>query len=105
MGQLLEGEYAARGPANAPVTMVVFSDFECPYCKKMKLLIDAEPLRNSGDSVRLVFRHMPMPQHGWAQHAAEAATCAEFQSAGAFWALRDRLFDNQQTITPADASK
>jgi protein-disulfide isomerase len=105
MGQLLEGEYAARGPANAPVTMVVFSDFECPYCKKMKAIIDAELLLKSGDSVRLVFRHMPMPQHGWAQLAAQAAACTEFQSSEAFWALHDRLFDNQGTIAPADASK
>jgi protein-disulfide isomerase len=104
MGLLLEGDYAARGPANAPVTMVVFSDFECPYCKKMKALIDAEPLLKSGDSIRLVFRHMPMPQHRWAQQAAEAAACAQFQGAGAFWALHDKLFDNQETVT-ADASK
>jgi protein-disulfide isomerase len=105
MGQLLEGEYAARGPADAPVTMVVFSDFECPYCRKMKALIDTEPLLKSGDSVRLVFRHMPMPQHRWAQEAAEAAACAQFQSSDAFWALHDRLFDNQETITSADAAK
>jgi len=105
MGELLEGEYAARGPASAPVTMVVFSDFECPYCKKMKALIDAEPLLKSGENVRLVFRHMPMPQHRWAQQAAEAAACAEFQGPGAFWALHDRLFDNQEAITAVDASR
>ena len=103
MGLLLEGEYAARGPTNAPVTMVVFSDFECPYCKKLKELISEEPLLKSGDKVRLVFRHMPMSQHPWAQQAAEAAACAQFQSPDAFWALHDRLFENQRTITSADA--
>ena len=105
MGQLLEGEYAARGPAKALLTMVIFSDFECPYCKKMKELIDAEPLLKSGDSVRLVFRHMPMSQHRWARQAAEAAVCAQFQSSDVFWALHDRLFESQETITAADASK
>jgi protein-disulfide isomerase len=105
MGELLEGEYAARGPASAPVTMVVFSDFECPYCKRLKALIDAEPLLKSGDKVRLVFRHMPMSQHRWAQQAAEAAGCAQFQSSDAFWALHDKLFDNQGAIKLADASK
>ncbi|MGA2598970.1 MAG: thioredoxin domain-containing protein [Bryobacteraceae bacterium] len=105
MGQLMEGEYAARGTPNAPVTMVLFSDFQCPYCKRMKELIDAEPLIRLGDSVRLVFRHMPMAQHAWAQHAAEAAACAEFQSSSVFWALHDRLFENQDTITASDASR
>ena len=104
MGELLEGEYAARGPASAPVTMVVFSDFECPYCKKLKELIDAEPLLKSGDKVRLVFRHMPMSQHRWAQQAAEAAACAEFQGAEVFWAFHNLVFDNQVSIKPADAS-
>jgi protein-disulfide isomerase len=105
MGQLLEGEYAARGPANAPVTMVVFSDFECPYCKKLKEIIDAEPLLKQDGSVRLIFRHMPMSQHPWAQQAAEAAACAQFQSSDVFWAFHDKLFDNQETITAADATK
>jgi hypothetical protein len=105
MGQLMEGEYAARGTPNAPVTMVLFSDFQCPYCKRMKELIDAEPLLKPGGSVRLVFRHMPMAQHAWAQHAAEAAACAEFQGPTVFWALHDRLFESQDTITAADAEK
>jgi protein-disulfide isomerase len=105
MGLLLEGEYAARGPTSAPVTMVVFSDFECPYCKMLKELIDVEPLLKSDDKVKLVFRHMPMSQHRRAQQAAEAAACAQFQSSGAFWALHDRLFDNQETIKPTDATK
>jgi protein-disulfide isomerase len=105
MGELLDGEYAARGSARAPVTMVVFSDFECPYCKKLKELIDTEPLLKSGDKVRLVFRHMPISQHHWAQQAAEVAACAQFQSSDAFWALHDRIFENQEAITPADAPK
>jgi protein-disulfide isomerase len=99
MSQLLDGEYAALGPATAPVTVVVFSDFECPYCKKLHALLAAEPLVTSGGKVRLVFRHMPMQSHKWAQKAAEAAACAQLQNADAFWRLHDSLFENQEKIT------
>jgi len=99
MQQLLEGEFTARGSPAAPVTVVVFSDFQCPFCKKMRELLASEPLLSSGDKVRLVFRHMPMSQHDWAQKASEAAACAQFQSSRAFWGLHDGLFDNQARIT------
>jgi len=99
ISQLLDGEYAALGPAVAPVTVVVFSDFQCPYCKRMRGLLAAEPLITSGGKVRLVFRHMPMPAHQWAQKAAEAAACAQLQNGDAFWRLHDSLFENQEKIT------
>jgi protein-disulfide isomerase len=103
MGKLLDGEYAARGPVTAPVTMVVFSDFECPFCKRMKTFIADEPLIKT-NAVRLIFRHMPMPNHPWAQKASEAAACAQFQSAASFWSLHDSLFDDQGKITSANLS-
>lgn len=99
MGQLLEGEYAAVGPSTAPLTVVVFSDFQCPYCKKMRALLAAEPLIAPAGRVRLVFRHMPMALHEWAQKAAEAAACAQLQNGDAFWRLHDALFENQEGIT------
>lgn len=99
MGQLLDGEYAALGPSTAPVTVVVFSDFQCPYCKKLRALLAAEPLIRSGGTVRLVSRHMPMQSHKWAQKAAEAAACAQLQNGDAFWRLHDSLFQNQDKIT------
>jgi protein-disulfide isomerase len=102
MGKLLEGEYAARGPSDAAVTLVVFSDFQCPFCQKMAALFAEEPLLKSGDQVRLVFRHMPLSIHDWAQPAAEAAACAQFQNAGAFWAFHDKYFANQPSITAAN---
>ena len=77
----------------------MFSDFECPYCKKLRALLAAEPLVASGGKVRLVFRHMPMHAHEWAQKAAEAAACAQIQNADAFWRLHDALFENQDKIT------
>lgn len=99
MGRLLEGEYAARGPANAPVTLVVFSDFQCPFCRKMQQLLATEPLLVAGRDVRLVFRHMPLAQHDWAEQAAQAAACAQFQSQAAFWHLHDALFVNQNRVS------
>jgi protein-disulfide isomerase len=105
MQQLLEGEFAARGPATAPITVVVFSDFQCPYCRRMRELLASEPLLLSGDKVRLVFRHMPMSQHDWAQKASEAAACAQFQSSAAFWRLHNGLFDNQQRISKDNIDK
>ncbi|MBV9758990.1 MAG: DsbA family protein [Acidobacteriaceae bacterium] len=99
MGRLLEGEYAARGPENAPLTLVVFSDFQCPFCRRMQQILATEPLLIEDRSVRLVFRHMPLAQHDWAEEAARAAACAQFQSQAAFWHLHDALFVNQNRIS------
>jgi protein-disulfide isomerase len=99
MGQLVEGDYAFRGSNRAPVKLVVFSDFQCPFCRKMKDLIASEPLLADGHDVQLVFRHMPLAQHDWAEQAARAAACAQFQSQDAFWAMHDALFDSQGSIT------
>jgi protein-disulfide isomerase len=98
MTELLADEHASRGPQSAAVTLVLFSDFQCPYCKKLEDLMAAEPLLRSGDKIRLVFRHMPLAGHDWAQQAAEAATCAAFQNETAFWRLHDALFARQQAI-------
>jgi len=102
IGQLLEGEYAAIGSPSAPVIVVVFSDFQCQYCKKLWALLPAEPLITRGDKIRLIFRHMPGPQHEWADRAAEAAACAQLQSCNAFWQLHNAFFENQETITAAN---
>jgi protein-disulfide isomerase len=98
MTELLAGEHASRGPQSAPVTLVLFSDFQCPYCKKLEGLLAAEPLLQPGGQVRLVFRHMPLAGHDWAQQDAEAAVCAAFQNETAFWRLHDALFARQQAI-------
>ncbi len=102
MGELLEGEYAARGSVDAPVTVVVFSDFQCPYCKRLEGLLAEEPMLKPGGGARLVFRHMPLARHDWAMKAAEAAACAGFQNAGAFWAMHDALFAGQERLTAAN---
>jgi protein-disulfide isomerase len=79
----------SKGPKNAPVTIVEFSDFQCPYCKQAQLTLK-QVLQSYGDNVRLIFKHTPLPIHAEAFKAAQAAACAAEQ--GAFWEYHDRLF-------------
>ena len=100
---LTEGRFASRGPADAPVTIVVFSDFQCPFCKDSAALLN-QVVASEGDKVRLVFRHLPLTSiHPWARPAAEAAACAQLQGDEAFWGLHDLIFENQRLFTAANA--
>jgi protein-disulfide isomerase len=93
------GNGPARGPASAPVTIVEYSDFECPYCGRASATV-AEVLKKYPTQVRLVFHHFPLPIHRSAQLAAKAATCAGEQ--GKFWEMHDMLFLNQSKLTAPD---
>lgn len=88
-----------RGPRDAPVTIVEYGDFECPYCGMAEPVV-RELLREFGD-VRYVWRHLPLNDvHPNAQLAAEAAEAASDQ--GAFWELHDLLFEHQDALRPED---
>jgi Na+/H+ antiporter NhaA len=88
-----------RGPVDAPVTVVEYGDFECPYCGQAEPVV-RELLREFGD-VRYVWRHLPLNDvHPHAQLAAEAAEAAADQ--GAFWELHDLLLAHQDALTPDD---
>jgi protein-disulfide isomerase len=92
-------ESPARGPANAPVEVIEFSDFQCPYC------LAAHPtvkrlLESYGDRIHFVYRNFPLPNHPNARPAAEAALCANEQ--GQFWAYHDRLFGTPGKLSDAD---
>jgi len=90
----------ARGAAAAAVTIVEWSDFECPYCKSVLPTLE-RILEEYPEQVRLVFRHFPLHAiHPNAQAAAEAGVCA--QDLGAFWELHDLMFDEQDTLTLDD---
>src|SRR5487761_25364 len=86
------------GPANAKVTVVEFSDFECPHCQALyTILKTVEP---EFPQVRFVFKNFPLTEiHPWAMTAAIAARCAFQSSNDAFWKVHNQLFDNQSTIT------
>jgi Na+/H+ antiporter NhaA len=89
-----------RGPESGPVTLVEYGDYECPYCGQAETVIN-ELLRNLGDEVRYVYRHLPLNDvHQHAQLAAEAAEAAGAQ--GHFWDMHDKLFEHQDALTPRD---
>jgi Na+/H+ antiporter NhaA len=88
-----------RGRLDAPVTVVEYGDFECPYCGQAEPVV-RELLRDFGD-VRYVWRHLPLNDvHTHAQMAAEAAEAAAAQ--GAFWEMHDLLLDHQRALRPSD---
>ncbi len=82
-----------RGPASARVTIVEFSDFQCPYCKRVQPTLK-QILSKYGDQVSLVFKDLPLSIHSQAQPAAQAARCAMEQ--GRFWEYHDELFEAAQ---------
>jgi protein-disulfide isomerase len=91
-----------RGPAKAPVTIVEYGDFECPYCGQAEPVV-RELLAAFGD-VRYVFRHLPLDDvHPRARLAAEAAEAAGRQ--GAFWPMHDLLMEQQNALTPMDLKR
>lgn len=99
------GDYPASGQANAPVTLTVFSDFQCPYCAKLARMLSAEILPDEAGIARLVFRHFPLQMHAWARAAAEATACAQEQSNEYFWKLHDFLFEHQSEFTPGNVQQ
>ncbi len=80
---------AYKGPATAPVTIVEFSDFQCPFCARSQAVLK-QVLEKYPNDVKLVFRHFPLESHPQARLAAEAAECAARQ--GKFWEYHDQLF-------------
>jgi predicted DsbA family dithiol-disulfide isomerase len=92
----------AKGPDSAPVTILTFSDFQCPYCQKLAVTLERLEEQYRG-KVRLVFRDFPLPFHKEAGPAAEAGACAHEQ--GRFWAMHDKLFANQKALQAADLKR
>ncbi|HUK66053.1 MAG TPA: thioredoxin domain-containing protein [Anaeromyxobacteraceae bacterium] len=94
-------EVAAEGPARgapgARVTIVEFSDYQCPYCSRAEETVK-EVMKAYDGKIRLVYRDYPLPFHPQAQKAAEAAHCAGDQ--GKYWEMHEKLFANQQALEP-----
>jgi protein-disulfide isomerase len=92
-------EGPSRGPKDAPITIVEFSDFECPYCGAAHDTVE-QVMSTYAGKVRLVYRQFPLSFHPHAEKAAEASLCAADQ--GKFWEYHDVLFKNQKKLDPTD---
>jgi len=89
-----------QGPANAPLTLLEYGDFECPVCG-MAYAVVKTLQQNLRHRLRFVFRHFPLTNvHPHAEHAAEAAEAAGAR--GAFWEMHDLLFENQEALEDED---
>jgi protein-disulfide isomerase len=93
----------SHGPADAPVTVVDFSDLQCPHCKDAHPAL--EKLMAENKNVRLVFQSFPLPMHDWAAKAADYADCVSRSSNDAFWRFIKSVFDAQSDITAANADE
>ena len=92
--------YPSWGNPKAPVTIVEFSDFQCPFCSRAIATIDKIKQEYGPDQVRVIFRDMPLPSHNRALPASLAAHCANEQ--GKFWEYHHALFENQTKLEDAD---
>jgi len=93
------GDAPVKGPASAPVTIVAFSDFQCPFCGRVVPTLH-QLEKEYGDKVRIAFKHQPLPFHQDARLAAAASMAANEQ--GKFWEFHDKLFENQRALKRPD---
>ncbi len=91
--------HPAKGPKDAPIEIVEFSDFQCPFCQRAEPTVE-RVLKTYGDRVRFIYRHYPLPNHPDARPAAEASACAHEQ--GRFWEFHRVLFANTSRLGAAD---
>jgi protein-disulfide isomerase len=91
------GDAPVRGAADAAVTIVEWSDFQCPYCARVAPTV--EQIRKVyGDQVSIAFKHLPLPFHEKAQDAHQASEAARLQ--GKFWEMHDKIFAEQRAMSP-----
>jgi protein-disulfide isomerase len=93
----------SRGPEKAPVTIVEFSDLQCPHCKDAQPVI--EKLLTAEPNARFVFQQFPLPMHNWAAKGAAYADCIGRSSKDAFWKFVQGTYDEQANITESNADE
>jgi len=90
--QIKTGSNPVQGATSAPVTIVIFSDYQCPYCQRAEATVK-QILQQYSGKVNVYFRDYPLPLHTFAEKAAEASRCAGEQ--GKYWEYHDLLFEKQ----------
>jgi protein-disulfide isomerase len=98
MGSVSLDDRPSQGPANAPVTIVEFADFECPFCAQAFSVIETLVNTTYKGKVKVIFKAYPLNAHPWAMKAAEAAECARMQNPTAFWDFARYFYTNQGSI-------
>jgi len=98
MGSVSLNDRPSQGPANAPVTIVEFADFECPFCAHAFSVIETLVNTTYKGKVKVIFKAYPLNVHPWAMKAAEAAECARMQNPDAFWDFARYFYTNQGSI-------
>ena len=94
-----------KGNKDAKVTIVEFSDFQCPYCARAHQTMSDQVMKEYDGKVKLVYKFFPLGFHPWAEPAAIAAACAYQQDPDAFWKLYDYFFTNQQQLNPQNVKE
>ena len=98
------GEAPVFGKSSAPVTIVEYSDFQCPFCSRGAETVN-EVKKKYGNKVRIAFKHFPLPMHHDAKPAAEASMCVNEQGSNQFWKFHDLAFKNQDKLDQASLEK
>jgi protein-disulfide isomerase len=98
MGTVSLDDRPTQGPADAPVTIVEFADFECPFCAHAFSAIETLVNTTYKGKLKVIFKAYPLNVHPWAMKAAEAAECARMQNPAAFWDFARYFYTNQGTI-------
>ncbi len=93
-----------KGAKDAQVTVVEYSDFQCPFCKRGKDMLP-DILKEYDGKVKISFKQLPLQIHNWAMKASIASLCAYEQGNDKFWAFHDEIFDNQSKINLANADE
>jgi protein-disulfide isomerase len=91
------GDAPVKGGADAKVTIVEFSDFQCPFCSKGAVLLSALE-KKYGNKIKIAYKHFPLPFHAQARLAAEASMCAKEQDVKYFWKMHDAMFADQTKL-------
>ncbi len=98
------GSAPFAGDKDAKVTVVEYSDFQCPYCAKGADVLH-QLKKKYGNKVKIVFKNFPLPFHNHAEAAAVAGVCANEQSVDSFWKMHDEMFANQEGLDPEGLKK
>lgn len=98
------GKAPVYGKSDAPVTIIEWSDFECPYCSRAAETV-SEIKKKYGHKVKIAFKHFPLPMHKDAKPAAEASMCVNDQGSDKFWKFHDAAFKNQDKLDKDNLEK